>query len=96
MQSLHAIADFICAFPSLTAEWKRNSNSIISLSTTDENSLNQLIERFEKKGIPFISFQEPDIDNQTTSICVYGTPEVRRSLSNLPLCLKEKKEVATV
>jgi hypothetical protein len=34
-------------------------------------------------------FFEPDIDGHT-SLCLYGTPEIRKALSNLPLALKQK------
>jgi len=34
-------------------------------------------------------FFEPDVD-QFTSVCLYGTPQIRKSLSHLPLALKNK------
>jgi hypothetical protein len=34
-------------------------------------------------------FFEPDV-NQFTSLCLYGTPKIRKSLSHLPLALKNK------
>jgi hypothetical protein len=41
-------------------------------------------------------FFEPDV-NEFTSLCVYGTPEIRKKLSHLPLSLKSKnnEEVQT-
>jgi hypothetical protein len=34
-------------------------------------------------------FFEPDVD-EFTSVCLYGTPKIRKSLSHLPLALKNK------
>ncbi len=62
------------------------SNSIISLSAKSESELLTIYDRLEKIT-PSVKFFEPDID-QWTSICVFGTHDVRRSLSNLPLSLK--------
>ena len=42
-----------------------------------------------KELTPSVKFYEPDVD-EFTSICVYGTPEVRKILSNLPLILKQE------
>jgi len=41
-------------------------------------------------------FFEPDVD-EFTSVCLYGTPKIRKSLSQLPLALKNKtKENETI
>jgi hypothetical protein len=43
-----------------------------------------------KKLTPYVTaFYEPDIQDQMTAIAVYGTPEIRKTLSNLPLALKQ-------
>lgn len=36
------------------------------------------------------AFREPDINNQMTAICIYGTLDIRKMLSNIPLALKTK------
>jgi len=36
-----------------------------------------------------VKFYEPDID-EDTSLCCYGTPEVRHMLKGLSLALKER------
>jgi hypothetical protein len=54
----------------------------------DEPTLIALYERL-KKETPFISaFYEPDVQDQMTAICVYGTPEIRKKVSSIPLALK--------
>jgi len=37
-----------------------------------------------------VKFFEPDVD-EFTSICLYGTPEIRKKLSHLPLIMKKQK-----
>ena len=89
VQSTHSIADFAAEFPQQFKEWKEESNSIICLSVKNEEELLRLYDKFEEKT-PAVKFFEPDVD-EFTSICLYGTKNVRRSLSHLPLCLKNKK-----
>ena len=91
VQTAHAIADFAHDHPDQFRQWKQESNSIITLSTTDEKSLTDLYFKLKEKT-PFVTtFHEPDIGNQMTAICVYGTPEIRKMLCSLPLALKSKK-----
>ena len=88
VQSTHAIADFAYDHQDHFSEWKSESNSIITLSIKDESALIKLHNKLERQGIPCSIFHEPDIDNQATSLCLFGTPEVRKQLSHLPLSLK--------
>lgn len=63
------------------------SNSIICLAVRDEFQLNKLYHKF--KGVtPSIIFFEPDV-NEMTSVCLYGTPDIRKKLQNLPLLLNQ-------
>lgn len=88
VQTAHAIADFAYDHPDQFKQWKSESNSIITLAVKDEQSLIDLFIKL-KERTPFVtSFREPDIDDQMTAICVYGTPEIRKVLSNIPLALK--------
>lgn len=91
-QSLHAGIDFQHEWPDTAKQWKVESNSIVSLCTTDEQSLFKLAETFKTKGWIFNEFREPDMDDQLTSLCIYGSPEVRRFLSYLPLTFKKSKQ----
>lgn len=88
VQSAHAIAEFAYEHPKTFSEWKKDTNSIICLSVKNEEELLKLFEKLAKKT-PSSSFYEPDV-NAFTSICVYGTPEIRKSLSHLPLVLNKK------
>jgi len=89
VQSTHSTADFAHEHPETFATWKAESNSIICLSTPSQESLLKLYEKY-KRITPVTLFYEPDV-NAYTSLCLYGTPKVRKSLSHLSLTLKEKK-----
>ena len=88
VQSTHSIADFAFTHTEVFKKWKEESNSIICLSCKSEAQLLKLYEKYSELT-PAVKFFEPDVD-QWTSICIYGTPEIRKSLSHLPLALKNK------
>jgi len=88
-QTVHSVADFAYEFPNEFNHWKKTSNSVICLGCKSEQELENLYNKFSEIT-PIIKFFEPDVD-ECTSICLLGTPEVRRKLSHLPL-LKPKKE----
>lgn len=67
---------------------------MISLSVDNEESLIDLYDKLKYYGANVVAFYEPDIDNQMTAICYYGTPEMRRYTQKLDLALDEVK-VAT-
>jgi hypothetical protein len=62
------------------------SNSIICLSVKDEIELKNIHHKF-KDLTPNVIFYEPDVD-EMTSLCLYGTPDIRKKLRSLPLLLK--------
>ena len=86
VQSTHSVADFAFEYPDTFAKWKLESNSIICLSVKDESELQKLYDKF-KDLTPSVIFYEPDVD-EMTSICLYGTSEIRKKLRSLPLLLK--------
>ena len=88
VQSTHSIADFAFEFPETFSQWKKESNSIICLSVKNEFELERLYHKY-KQLTDAVMFFEPDVD-QFTSVCLYGTPQIRKSLSHLPLALKNK------
>lgn len=90
VQSTHSVADFASVYKKEFDYWKEISNSIICLSVKDEHELLKLFDKY-REYTPCILFREPDIDNQATSICLFGTPEIRKTLRNLPLLGKENK-----
>ena len=89
VQSTHSVADFADQFPTTFSKWKSESNSIICLSAKSEQHLLELYEKY-RHLTPTVLFFEPDIDEQT-SLCLYATPEIRRTLSTLSLSLKNHK-----
>jgi hypothetical protein len=89
VQSGHAIAEWIKQFPQEFADWNKHSNYLISLSTNNEESLKDLFKKLQYYGANVVAFYEPDIDNQMTAICYYGTPELRKHTQKLDLALCE-------
>lgn len=89
VQSQHSIVDFQHIFPTSSDSWKKESNSIISLSIDSEEKLLKLYDKLYNKT-DVVLFREPDICNQATSIAILGTSKIRKKLSNLPLALKGK------
>jgi hypothetical protein len=67
---------------------------LISLSTDNEEKLQRLFYKLQDNGADVVAFYEPDIQNQLTAICYYGTPEMRKHTDKLDLALDEVK-VAT-
>lgn len=86
VQSTHSIADFSHQHPQSFKDWKEQSNSIVCLSVQSEQELLHIYEKY-KGSTPSSAFYEPDID-AWTSVCLLGTPPIRKKLSRLPLSLK--------
>ncbi len=89
VQVSHSIADFAHSFPDIFSKWKQNSNSIVSLSVKNEEDLINLTHLLKIKNINFVAFNEPDINNQLTSICIEPSLSAKKITSSLPLSLKE-------
>lgn len=88
VQSTHSIADFAYEHPETFGKWKEGSNSIICLSAKSQEHLLKLYEKYSRLTQATLFF-EPDVD-EYTSLCLYGTPEIRKALSHLSLSLKQK------
>ena len=86
-QSNHAVARFAYQFPNQFKDWIENSEYIISLSIDNEEKLQRLFYKLLDNDAHVVAFNEPDIDNQLTSICYYGTPEMRKITDKLSLAL---------
>jgi len=89
VQATHSIADFAYEHPKLFNDWKSDSNSIVTLQIPNEAELDNLITLLYNNDAHLSIFREPDIGNQITSICVYGTSNIRKKLASLPLSLKQ-------
>lgn len=83
-QSTHSIADFAYEFPQEFKQWKETSNSIICLSVTSEEELEKLFIKLSN-FTNVVKFNEPDLNDELTSICLYGDASIRKKLSYLPL-----------
>ena len=87
VQTGHSIAEFAHKNPKHFTDWVTNSNYLISLSVKDEKRLKFLLKKLELNDAIVVGFYEPDIGNQLTSICYYGTPELRKLTNKLKLAL---------
>ena len=54
----------------------------------NEENLQSLYYKLLDNGATVVAFHEPDIGDQLTSICYYGTPELRKYTDKLNLALK--------
>ena len=87
-QTLHSSSRFAYHHPELHREWIEKSEYVVSLSVDNEEKLKRLYYKLLDSGATVVAFHEPDIDNQLTSICYYGTPEMRKITNKLNLALK--------
>lgn len=90
VQSCHTVADFCMRRPRDSESWHKSSNSIITLSVSDEHQLEMLSKKMQDKlSVPVVEFREPDIQHELTSISFIACDDVRKKLSHLPLALKK-------
>jgi predicted lactoylglutathione lyase len=87
VQTAHSVAEFAHQFPQEFADWNQQSKYIISLSIDNEEKLKRLFYKLQDNGANVVAFTEPDINDQLTSICYYGTPEMRKLTEKLDLAL---------
>jgi hypothetical protein len=66
-----------------------NSEYLVSLSTDNEDKLQRLFYKLQDYGADVVAFTEPDIGDQLTAICYYGTPELRKITNKLELALNK-------
>jgi len=64
-----------------------NSQYVASLSVDNEQKLKELYTKLEWFGANVVTFCEPNMDNQLTSIAYYGTPELMKITQHLKLAL---------
>jgi len=67
------------------------SEYLVSLSIENEEKLQRLYYKLQDNGADVVAFKEPDIGDQLTSICYYGTPELRKITNKLELSLSKLK-----
>jgi len=66
---------------------------VVSLSIDNEDKLTDLYSKLKWYGAHVVLFQEPDMDNQSTSLCFYGTPEFMKFTKKLDLIFKKEEEL---
>lgn len=87
-QSIHAVARFAHHYPDQFKNWIEDSEYLVSLSVDNEEKLQRLYYKLVDNDAHVVAFTEPDIHNQLTSICYYGTQEMRKITDKLDLALK--------
>lgn len=103
-QACHALRQFVHYCPEDDHDWfygedfKRpqephGPNNIVILQVPNEHTLKKLVVQASASYVSCASFQEPDLDNQTTAVALYGEG-VEKLVSNLPLALRAKREAA--
>lgn len=88
-QSCHALAEFFRQFQELSHAWQDQSNYIVLLSTTSEESLDLIRAVADNHGLRHAPFYEPDLDGQLTAVAIEPSQLTSKILSKLPLALKE-------
>ena len=87
MQTAHSVAEFAHKSPNHFQDWMRDSQYLVSLSVDNEEKLQRLFYKLQDNGAEVVAFTEPDIGDQLTAICYYGTPELRKITDKLNLAL---------
>ena len=87
-QTIHSSSRFAYHHPELHREWIEKSEYVVSLSVNNEEQLQRLYYKLLDNGATVVAFHEPYFANQLTSICYYGTPELRKLTQKLDLALK--------
>ncbi len=90
VQSAHAAINFTFEHPGRAGPWWRNSNYLVLLETTDEQSLLNIIEQCEFFELKHSVFREPDIDNQITAIAIEPSPLTQKLVRKIPILFKSK------
>lgn len=88
-QVAHAAFLFAYEHKPLAAQWLKESNFLIILSTENEAELKTLGETAEKANLPVTWFHEPDIGDELTAIAIAPSPVTVELCSDLPLALRE-------
>ena len=87
-QTIHSSSRFAYHYPELHRDWIEQSEYVVSLSVSNEEQLQRLYYKLLDNAANVVAFHEPDIQNQLTSICYYGTPELMRLTQKLDLSFK--------
>lgn len=92
-QAIHAAMLFGYEHPEETKAWIEGSNNIIVKRVADETELKALLKKAGPAYMDISSFQEPDLDGQTTAAALGGSG-VQSLLWHLPLAGRSVQEAA--
>lgn len=70
-------------------DWYETSSYLVLLGVADEAELASWQARLTTKGCVLTSWHEPDMGNELTALAVAPSPTAERTLSSLPLLLRE-------
>ena len=90
-QSGHALVAFAMRYPLELRAWHEESNNLVCLQASAAD-LGALTRDFERRGLKFVRFHEPDLDDRLTSLAV--EPKAARLLSTFPLASQKKAPAA--
>jgi len=88
-QSVHAAFSFAHAHVGLMDDWYETSSYLVLLGVEDEVELGWWRVRLLDKGCVLTPWHEPDRDNELTALAVAPSPVAERTLSSLPLLLRQ-------
>lgn len=86
---MHAALNFSFEYPNEFKNWHLTSNSVVVLAAKNEVELKILHSKLVDLGRNVSFFEEPDIGNEWTSICVEPHPDNKRLLRSYPLAGKQ-------
>lgn len=84
-QVAHAVADFALHRTAQFRHWHKNSQHIVALQCKDADKLQQLFQQAQNQGHDIVAFNEPDLNNEITSIAFSPDNKNRGFLAHLPL-----------
>ena len=84
----HSLADVILKFPKDALQWHRLSNTLVILSVQNEFGLMALEDQLIEANMKFVSFCEPDLADELTSIAIMPDDNIKKLCSNMKLALK--------
>lgn len=84
-QAGHAVAEAILAFPEPARRWRRTDNYLIILEVPSLGALQWNQRHLRDQSVPFVTFTEPDLNDEPTAIACIPPPEANGHLAHLPL-----------
>ena len=87
-QLCHALRQFSNDHPEIDRQWFDNSNYICLLAVSSEEDLRKLCDKSKEHNLRFSKFEEPDLNNSLTAICLEPGAITKKLVSNLKLAFR--------